>query len=399
MSRVKTEKLKEIFELKTDLLLHGLRISESFYRTMKKRGNDFYKGRKGGAGPAGGRYFLFLNGSVANVSLYGHKSEQSHLILEKVLEEDKSHPRYLYVEIVDNLSNKHFTDIRLIPEREKYNQMDNLENTINKQIALIHADSVLATTIVQTCKYWREGKPCKFCGIELSLKNRNTIKRKSAEQLIKAIKDAKEQGLCKHVTLTSGTLDTPQKGAKMYIEVVHKIKDIFPDLPIHIQIEPFEDKSLLQTLKEVGVDTIGIHLEIPDDEIRREICPGKARIPRSEFEEYWKESVSVFGHGQVSSFILVGFGEDIDQLIQYLGKMISLGVIPVIVPVRENINTSITSEITTSQMLNIYTATAKHLIKNNLDPLQTKAGCPLCGGCSALNDAYKYIQSQGNNIK
>ena len=54
-----SKNLKQIYYLKIRLLINGLRIDKQFYETMKKRGIDFYRGRKGGAGPAGGRYFIF----------------------------------------------------------------------------------------------------------------------------------------------------------------------------------------------------------------------------------------------------------------------------------------------------------------------------------------------------
>ena len=57
-----SEKLKVIYLKKIDLLANGLKISDSFYKSIEKFGiDDFSKGRKGGAGPAGGRYFLFEN--------------------------------------------------------------------------------------------------------------------------------------------------------------------------------------------------------------------------------------------------------------------------------------------------------------------------------------------------
>lgn len=44
-----------------------------------------------------------------------------------------------------------------------------------------------------------------------------------------------------------------------------------------------------------------------------------------------------------------------------------------------------------SSLLEIYNETA-HMLKNyDLNPLENKAGCVRCVGCSAINEAYKAI--------
>lgn len=40
-------------------------------------------------------------------------------------------------------------------------------------------------------------------------------------------------------------------------------------------------------------------------------------------------------------------------------------------------------------LLEIYENTAKLMKENGMNPLENKAGCVKCGGCSAINDAYE----------
>jgi radical SAM protein (TIGR04043 family) len=386
------ELLRDIYHLKTRLLVNGLKIADEFERSIKNFGVEFTKGRKGGAGPAGGRYFLFENNSLVNVPIWGSESENSDYVLAKVIKRDPMKPEYLYCLIINQKTNEKLENLRLIPIFENYNYEVNIDNTINKQIALIHGDKCLASTIVQECKYWCEGKQCKFCGIELSLKNKETIKLKTPDQLIKSIEYAMKLGLCENITLTSGTLDTPDKGADYYLNVVRAIKKRFPKLGIHIQIEPFSDLHLLQDLKEAGVNTLGVHLEIPNDELRFNYCPGKSEIPRKTFEEFWMQAVKIFGKGDVTTFILTGFGENIQELKDYCDKIISWGIIPVVVPVRHIEGTRFQKQTTNAEdLIEIYDSVAKSFIKHQLNPLKTKAGCVRCSGCSAILDAYEYF--------
>jgi hypothetical protein len=86
--------LKDIYYQKVNLLLNGLRITQKFLDSVKQYSKgEWVKGRKGGAGPAGGRYFLFQNGSVANAGLWGSQSEQSYLLLEQVTGYSTKNPK------------------------------------------------------------------------------------------------------------------------------------------------------------------------------------------------------------------------------------------------------------------------------------------------------------------
>ncbi|MHA1338416.1 MAG: radical SAM protein [Promethearchaeota archaeon] len=384
------QEIKQIFYWKTDLILNGVKIGQKFLNKLELKGIPFNEGRKGGAGPSGGRYFLFETNSIANIPILPQNSPNTHLTLNDLVKENPLKKGFFYVSIFNEFTNEKFDKIQLIPISEEYNLKQNLDGTINKQIALIHGINTLASTIYQKCSYWQQGKKCKFCGIEYSLKNKNTIEKKTAEQLIKAIDHAKKLNLCQHITLTSGSTSEPDKGALYYIDVVKKIKTKFPNLPIHVQIEPIEDFSLINKLKEAGVDTLGVHIEILDDKIRKIYCPGKFQTPKSFYYKFWKKSVEIFGKEQVTSFILVGFGENINQLTAELNQIIKIGVIPIIVPVRKITGTNIQNQINLNDLISIYNCVAKSMLKYNINPFNIKAGCGRCGGCSSILDAYLY---------
>jgi biotin synthase-related radical SAM superfamily protein len=206
--------------------------------------------------------------------------------------------------------------------------------------------------------------------------------------MVEVIAVAKKEGRCTHMTLTTGTDD---KGTERYIDILEGIKERYPNLPLHVQIEPLEDLTYLNKLKEAGADTIGIHIEVLDKNIREIITPGKSNIPYELFEENWRHALDIFGKNQVASYILTGFGESSDDLVLDLENIISIGVIPYITPVR-SIPGRKDLAITNPEILkNIYSRTA-HLMKNyGVNPLKNKAGCVRCGGCSAINEAYRAL--------
>ena len=376
--------IHETLKLKTELLCKGLFLDESLIDHYKEQG--LYYGRKGGAGPLGGRYFLLEDTkTLVNIALWDDPKRTNLVLKEK---------KGSYFEVYDSTRNYSLCKIKLIKDPKFYDSSFKTSDGIPmKKIALVHGIDCLGTTIYQKCKYWTCGEACKFCGIELSLEYDTTIVEKNHNQVNEVIAVAREEGRCEHITLTSGTEEGDDKGAKRYIELLKGIKERYPKLPIHVQIEPFEGTlDYMDELKEAGTDTIGIHIEILDNKLREIITPGKSKIPNQLFEDNWKRAVEIFGKNQVETYILTGFGESASELIADIEKLILLGVIPYITPVRSIPKVEPPMPVMNyNSLLEIYNKTA-HMLKNyGLNPLENKAGCVRCGGCSAITEAYKAV--------
>ncbi len=376
-------KLKRILEIKTELLCKGVNLDERFIDKYKSKGIPFKEGRKGGAGPLGGRYFAFDdNKTILNVPLW-HNNKETNFVLKN--EKDG------YFEIFDKSKNSVFVKLRLIPYPNYY-KITTTDDILMEKIALIHGLDCLATTIYQRCCYWENGSKCQFCGIELSLARGDTIEEKTSKQLIEVINAVKIEGKFKHLLLTTGTTSSIDKGVLKYINILEDIKNKFPDIPIHVQIEAVDNLEYISMLKEAGADTLGIHIEILDDSIRKVICPGKSKTSYEVYEKNWIHALEIFGKDQVDSFILIGFGEPTEEFWNKLEKMIKLGVIPHITPVRPVPQSKFKAPICNPLiLLNIFEYSAKLMKKFNVNPLNNKAGCVRCGACSGIIEAYRLI--------
>ena len=372
-----------VFEKKTELLAKGLYLDENLRNDYLKEGIDLNFGRKGGAGPLGGRYFLFEDNTLVNVVLWDNPQQSNLNLTEKEGE---------YFSIRDNLINEKSFKLKLVPNPQYYQPTYLTSDGIPmKKIALVHGIDCLSSTIYQKCVYWACGEACKFCGVELSLNDNSTILEKSALQMNEVIKVAKEEGRCSHMTLTSGTDKSPDKGAKRYVEMLKGIKKENPDLPLHVQIEPMENLSYIDELKNAGADTIGIHIEILNDDIRKQITPGKSHISRDMFEINWNHALEIFGKNQVETFILTGFGESIEEITREIEKIVSIGVIPFITPVRSIPGRKDLPKSDVDNLKKIYMKAAESMKSMGVNPLEHKAGCVKCGGCSAITEAYKVV--------
>jgi radical SAM protein (TIGR04043 family) len=372
-----------IFKKKTEILCKGIYLDEKLIKHYKNQGINLDFGRSGGAGPLGGRYFIFEDDvTLVNAALWNDREKTDLILKERVNG---------YFEVYDDKRNELFCKLKLI-EFPKFYDLKTSDGILMKKIALMHGVDCLGTTIYQKCKYWGCGEACKFCGIELSLDHGTTILEKNHKQISEVITAAKNESKCSHVTLTSGTTEEDHHGVNRYIEILRNVKKKHLDVSLHVQIEPFKDLSKILELKKAGADTIGIHLEILDEKLRKEMMPGKYKTPLNLYKLNWKQAIETFGKNQVETYILMGLGESLDEFMNDLEKIISLGVIPYITPVRSIPNTKSTLPgIDTQTLIDIYLKAAKLMKKHDVNPLENIAGCVRCGGCSAIAEAYKAL--------
>jgi radical SAM protein (TIGR04043 family) len=354
-----------LLNLKTELLCKGVKVE-----------NSIEKGRKDGAGPAGGRYLVLPNNSVVNVPLWPPFVNKSDIVLRGF---DSNWSLF-------KNGNK-ITDVELITAPKFYSRKTQSGQPMYK-IALLHGKDCLATTLLQKCIHWSNGNGCKFCGIELSLKNNSTVLRKTSKDLVEVVGAATEEEVCRHITLTTGTPGTLDRGAKLLAKVTKEIKKHY-EVPIHVQLEPVEGKYL-ELLADVGVDTVGIHVENFDRNVLKQVCPGKAKVSFEEYLNSWRKAVELFGEAQVSTYIIAGLGEMDESILKGVETVAGLGVVPFLVPLRPIIGTEFEnlSPPSASRMIVLYENVASILHDYNLDPSKNIAGCVHCEACSSILEAF-----------
>ncbi len=252
------------------------------------------------------------------------------------------------------------------------------------KIALLHLDS-LASTVIQTCVYWGNERQCHFCGIELSLDAGRTIPVKKPRQLAEVAKAARDLDGAVDVTLTTGTTNARDKGAVYLAKCAQAIKQS-SGLPVQGQFEPPDDLSVLEQVKDMGVDSVGMHVESFDPYVFARVAPGKAKRGIEAYFNAWERAVKVFGEGQVSTYVILGMGEDPELTADGCRRAIDMGVYPFIVPIRP-IPGSIMEDILPpppAYVESMYRQVVPHLVANGLTSSNVKAGCARCNACSAM---------------
>jgi radical SAM protein (TIGR04043 family) len=275
--------------------------------------------------------------------------------------------------------------------RPKFYDLATADGIRYEHIARLHGSDVLATTVVQTCIRYAESDRCRFCTIEESLRSGATVAAKTPAQLAEVAEAAVRLDGVKQMVMTTGTTTGSDRGARHLVRSVRAVLEAVPGLPIQVQCEPPGDPAWIRQLYDAGATAIGIHVESLDDEVRRRWMPGKSSVPMAEYEAAWGEAVRIFGPNRVSTYLLVGLGEDPDELIAGAGRLIDRGVYPFVVPFRPMGGTLAARDgvrAPGADLLRYVTeGVAAKLRAAGMSGADQQAGCAACGACSVLRTA------------
>jgi radical SAM protein (TIGR04043 family) len=350
----------ELGQLITELQSRGLRVERPF------------ETRRGGAGPADAG-MIWVEGVAVTVPVGASYVAGSPFVLRR---EDEGWGIYrdgARVATADPL------------ERPRFYDLATADGIPYWKIALLHLDS-LASTVLQTCTYWGTSDQCAFCGIELSLQADRTIAVKRPDQLAEVAVAAKELDQVVDVTLTTGSTAAPDRGARYLGRCARAIKQA-TGLPIEGQFEPPADLGVLDEVHDDGLDSVGMHVESFDPEVLARIAPGKARTGIDGYFRAWERAVEVFGAGQVSTYVILGMGEDPEVTVDGCRRAADLGVYPFVVPLRP-VPGSLMGDCmppSADYMDRVYRQVAPYLVARGLGSGDVRAGCARCQACSAIS--------------
>jgi radical SAM protein (TIGR04043 family) len=358
---------RTLAQLIVDLQSVGLRLEAEIER------------RRGGAGPSDSG-MLWIEGTAVTVPTETHAARTSPYVLRA---EDEGYGIYRDGERLASASGA---------ERPRFYDMTTADGIPYWKIALMHLDS-LASTVVQTCAYWGNSDQCKFCGIGVSLDSGRTIVKKTPAQLAEVAVAAKELDGAVDATLTTGSSLGVDRGARYVARCGYAIKEA-SGLPVEVQFEPPLDLDVINEVGDLGIDSVGIHVESFDPKVLGEVAPAKARTGIDHYFRAWERAVSVFGEGQVSTYVILGMGEDPDLTIESCRRAIDIGVYPFVVPIRP-VAGSLMEDVTPPSRQyteRIYRRVAAYMTARGLKATGVAAGCARCQACSAVNAIQNLMQ-------
>jgi radical SAM protein (TIGR04043 family) len=269
--------------------------------------------------------------------------------------------------------------------RPRFYDLTTADGVPYHRIALLHLDS-LASTVVQACNYWGNSDQCGFCGIGLSLAAGRTVARKTPEMLAEVAVAARDLDGAVDATLTTGSSVAPDRGALYVARCGQAVKEA-AGLPVEVQFEPPRDLVVLEQVRDMGVDALGIHVESFDPQVLARVAPGKFRTGIETYFRTWERAVELFGEGRVSTYVILGMGEDPELTVEACRRAVDIGVYPFVVPLRPVAGSLMQDVPAPSRTYTepIYRKVAGFLAARGLDAGTAVAGCARCQACSSLN--------------
>jgi radical SAM protein (TIGR04043 family) len=268
--------------------------------------------------------------------------------------------------------------------RPKYYDLTTADGIPYHQIALLHLDS-MASTVLQTCAYWGNDDQCGFCGIGVTLAAGRTIAKKTPAMLAEVAVAARDLDGAVDATLTTGSTATPDRGA-MYVARCGEAVKQAAGLPVQVQFEPPADLDVIDRVADMGIDSVGIHVETFDPAVLARVAPGKARWGIEAYFSAWERAVKAFGSGQVSTYVILGMGEDQQTTIDGCKRAIDMGVYPFIVPLRP-VPGSLMEDLLPpprEAVEAVYRKVVPYLAKKGMSSAGVAAGCARCQACSGI---------------
>jgi biotin synthase-related radical SAM superfamily protein len=259
-------------------------------------------------------------------------------------------------------------------------------------VAVIVGPGHLRSVVNQRCVYQQTGQACRFCAVQHWW---NAVPVKPSYQVAETVEAAYKEGVVRHISLTTATLSTPDRGLANLVETAKLIRSR-ARVPIMIEFEPLPDPALLESLlweaREVGVTTVSINIECFDTGLRLVVMPAKGKIPVKEYLKNWKICLDIFGRNEVSTVAVAGIGEEDRSIIQGMEWAAARGVITFLVPHSPAIGAAFEdmSPPSTDRMLKLYEKAADIYDRYNLDLCESTAGCVRGGGFSAIKEVVRY---------
>jgi len=370
MTNTDQQKPLNLIELKAKMLCEGVNTSPEIERLFLEQNPS--KAKRGGLS-SGGK--MKIGGSIyVNAPFY--RSKKTDLSLWRDVLCDHG--------FIIKYNNEPIATGEVLKSPNWYNNL--ISGFSITQILTSHGRQ-LAGSIYEDCSLFSHGNQCKFCVINSSLANRSPLLIKKKAKLFTDALNLIPINSYDGLTLNGGMTMHEGRGMEIIEPVVREIYSNYK-IPIGIEITPPINLDWILRLKDAGVDSLMMNLEVWDEKLRRQYIPGKNELCTKEvYLKAFEYALKIFGPGKVSSCFVIGI-ESLDSIKAGIQQITDLGVIPSPLAGRyfEDIPDYPFSQQTDfRQFLEILQFTNELMFQKGLITRDV-AGCVACGMCDLIKD-------------
>lgn len=235
------------------------------------------------------------------------------------------------------------------------------------------------------CDLFLTGKQCKFCSTG---RKWHRIDPRDVGEVVEAAYLENPEG---HVCLGGGTRWAKDKGSRYFTRCVSEIRKRVPSIPIWIEMVPPDKDEDIQLMIDAGATSFSFNIEVWDDEIRSQVCPGKSTICKERYLEALRYVNTALGPNKSGSILIVGL-EPMGRTIEGIKALIEAGVKPSVAPFKPWDGAVFQSRAPASpeEVIEVSRITARLMREHNVDPRQNQ-GCNDCHGCAVEDDYFEFV--------
>jgi radical SAM protein (TIGR04043 family) len=281
-----------------------------------------------------------------------------------------------------------YVSLVMTPKPKFYDKKTS-DGTEMVKIATLGSPTHMNVVRTMRCIYAEKGNPCTFCAYRNAWAQEG---EKTAQQIGEVVEASVQEGVVEHVSITTGTLATKDRGLVGIIDAAKEISKRV-DVPIKCSFEPQPDLALLDEAYSAGITVTSINIECFDEKVRAEVLPNaKGRTSYEKYFENLDRCVELFGKNQVFSVVPLGLGDPDDVTLKGTEMIASHKVIPWVEPFHPLPGAlwEDRTPMAPDRILNLYKGVISQLRKENLDLNQTLAGCVKVGVYGALKEVEWY---------
>ncbi|HTY53142.1 MAG TPA: radical SAM protein [Methanomicrobiales archaeon] len=179
------------------------------------------------------------------------------------------------------------------------------------------------------------------------------------------------------ISITSGVSGSVEAEERRVLELVKRLVPL--GKPIGVSIYPGPETP--QKLHDLGVAEVKWNLEAATPELFAKMCPG---LDYEAIRKALRDSVKLFGKGNVYSNIILGLGETDAELERVIGDLTSMGVIPVLRPLNPSAELAAVPRPSADRILRVCDILEKALRRHGLDTRKARTMCTACTGCDLV---------------
>ena len=195
-----------------------------------------------------------------------------------------------------------------------------------------------------------------------------------------------------------GTTLPLKKSTEYFKNMIAKIREKTKSIPIWVEMVPPTEEDIKE-LVDTGATSFGFNIEVFDEKLRKQICPGKSAISIERYIERGKYANELLGGNKVGSTLICGIAP-IETIKRGVDELTKNGIHPCVLAFRPSEGSAFekVEECDAESFYECSRYATERMLEHKLDIFQNE-GCLLCEYCTIMHDLTRELLKKNRETK